>query len=92
MQNRIKQRSIVYIDGFNLYNGIRQFGQKYKWLDVELLTQHLIENNATLVQVKLFTAKLNGNNEEVKRQDIYLKALTKHCKKTSIIFGYFSKA
>lgn len=92
MQNKVKQRAIVYIDGFNLYNGIRQFGQKYKWLDVESMSQSFIKSDVELTQVKFFTAKLNGNNEAVKNQKTYLKALAKYCKKTSCIYGYFSKA
>ncbi|SMN13762.1 D-alanine--D-alanine ligase [Bathymodiolus heckerae thiotrophic gill symbiont] len=92
MKNETKQRIIVYIDGFNLYGGIRQFGQAYKWLDVESLAQSFIKKKATLVQVKFFTAKLNGNNEKVKNQTIYLSALAKYCKKTSITYGHFSKA
>ncbi|SFV87316.1 D-alanine--D-alanine ligase [hydrothermal vent metagenome] len=92
MQNKIKQHAIVYIDGFNLYNGIRQFGQKYKWLDIESLSQSFLREGVILKKVKFFTAKLNGDNQEVRNQKIYLNALTKHCKNTNIIYGYFSKA
>ncbi|WXT99673.1 MAG: D-alanine--D-alanine ligase [Catillopecten margaritatus gill symbiont] len=92
MQNKIKQRAIVYIDGFNLYNGIRQFGQKYKWLDIESLSQSFVEEGVALEKTKFFTAKLNGNNKAVNNQKTYLSALTKHCKNTNIIYGYFSKA
>ncbi|SMN10891.1 D-alanine--D-alanine ligase [uncultured Candidatus Thioglobus sp.] len=92
MQNKIKQRIIVYIDGFNLYGGIRQkYEHKYKWLNVELLAQKLIKEGL-LIQVKLFTAKLNGNKPCVKNQSIYLNALKKHCTKTQIIYGFFEKA
>jgi hypothetical protein len=33
-----QQKIIVYIDGFNLYYGIRSLGQSYKWLNVEVQT------------------------------------------------------
>lgn len=87
-----KQKIIIYIDGFNLYYGVRSLGQFYKWLDVEVLANSFIKSSNVEVGVKYFTAKLNGNNENVYRQAIYLNALEKHCPKTKIIKGFFTKA
>jgi uncharacterized LabA/DUF88 family protein len=84
------KKIIVYIDGFNLYYGIRSLGQSYKWLNVEVLANSFVKSNN--VSVKYFTAKLNGNNEDAHRQTIYLDALNKCCLKTEIIMGYFKKA
>jgi uncharacterized LabA/DUF88 family protein len=85
-----QQKIIVYIDGFNLYYGIRSLGQSYKWLNVEVLANSFVKSNN--VSVKYFTAKLNGNNEDVYRQAIYLDALKRCCSKTKIIMGFFTKA
>jgi uncharacterized LabA/DUF88 family protein len=86
------QKVIVYIDGFNLFFGLKNLGQKYKWLDVQKLAENFIKKDNVLISVKYFTAKLNGNSEQRYRQAIYLDALEKHCKKMSIIEGYFAKA
>ncbi|VVM27095.1 hypothetical protein BSPWISOXPB_4433 [uncultured Gammaproteobacteria bacterium] len=91
MTNR-QQKIIVYIDGFNLYYGIRSLGQSYKWLNAEVLANSFVELNNTIVSVKYFTTKLNGNNEDVYRQAIYLDALKRCCSKTKIIMGFFTKA
>lgn len=92
MQNaKCKKRIIIYINGLNLYGSIQKFKQKYKWLNVESLAKKFIKEEATLVQVKFFTVKLNGDNERVKNQKTYLSALTQYCKKTNIIYGHFAK-
>lgn len=87
-----KQKIIVYIDGFNLYYGIRTLGQFYKWLDIRALATSFVESNDVTISVKYFTTKLNGRNEQSDRQGIYLDALSKHCEKVKIIKGYFIKS
>lgn len=86
------KKIIVYIDGFNLFYRLREYGQSYKWLDVEALSACFIEPDCELVEVKFFTARLNGYSKSKHRQSIYLDALKKHCPKVSIIEGYFTKA
>jgi len=87
-----KQKIIIYIDGFNLYYGIRSLGQFYKWLDIQALARSFVKNDNTAIEVKYFTAKLNGSDESVYRQNIYLDALSKYCAKVQIILGCFAKA
>lgn len=87
-----KRRAIVYIDGFNLYYRLREYGQKYKWLDLQKLAENFVNNDTELVEVKFFTARLNGDTEQKYRQNIYLDALKKQCSKVTIIEGYFAKS
>ena len=56
------------------------------------MAQSFIQENETLIAVKFFTAKLNGQSKESNRQSVYLDALSKHCAKVEIIKGYFAKA
>jgi uncharacterized LabA/DUF88 family protein len=87
-----KQKIIIYIDGFNLYYGVRSLGQFYKWLDIQALAESFTKSDNSIILVKYFTAKLNGNNENTHRQAIYLDAISRHCTKVKIIKGYFTKA
>ena len=80
-------RTIFYIDGFNLYYGLRLRKKhktkrgiflktgKYKWLDLEHLCRGLRKHDDILA-IKYFSAKIKGNGNEVLRQEIYWKALT----------------
>jgi hypothetical protein len=48
---------IAYIDGFNLYNGLRdQYRKRFLWLDLQRLCERLLLGDQRLVSVKYFTA------------------------------------
>ena len=47
-------RTIVYVDGFNLYYGAVK-GTTYKWLDILRLCQYLLPKNE-IIKIKYFTA------------------------------------
>ena len=50
-------RVIAYIDGFNLYYGMREKGwQRYYWLNIQALVQGLLREDQKLAVVKYFTA------------------------------------
>ena len=72
-------RVIVYIDGFNLYHGLRASGLKqFYWLDLRQMSERLISGNQTLARVRYFTARLrttHGNQGKRERQNNYLEAL-----------------
>ena len=72
-------RVVSYIDGFNLYFGLKNKGWKrYYWLDLEALSAALLLPGQTLEATHYFTARLRlaGNNQADKqRQDDYLDAL-----------------
>jgi uncharacterized LabA/DUF88 family protein len=73
---REKERVIVYIDGFNLYFGLRDKGwKKYYWLNLKKLALSLLNKNQELVQTKYFTAKIKKPNAKRKRQEAFLSAL-----------------
>ena len=65
-------RSIIYIDGFNLYYGAIQ-GSPYKWLNLERYFRLLLPNDDIQV-IRYFTAKVMNKRSAV-RQEIYLSAL-----------------
>lgn len=71
------QRVIAYIDGFNLYFGLKASRwRRYYWLDVVALSRSLMLPNQTLLAVKYFTAKISSPRDKVARQLAYLDALS----------------
>lgn len=85
-------RVIVYVDGFNLFYGIRiAFGRKYHWLDLERLAKGLLLPEQSLVAVKYFTARVRNDPPAEQRQDSYLQALQAHCMNLQIVEGRFQK-
>jgi len=69
-------RVIAYIDGFNLYFGLKSQGwERYLWLNVQTLAGNLLQPCQTLVHTKYFTARVGFPSDKVKRQATYLDAL-----------------
>ncbi len=69
-------RVVVYIDGFNLYFGLRRKNwKKYYWLDVQKLSKSLLKTEDTLIEAKYFTSRISAPPDQVKRQSTYLDAL-----------------
>jgi uncharacterized LabA/DUF88 family protein len=66
-----RPRSIVYIDGFNLYYGAIKGGPN-KWLDLERYFSKL-RHRDDVKRIYYFTAKVDGPSRS--DQDIYLRAL-----------------
>ena len=73
------QRVAVYIDGFNLYYGLRaRAWQRYYWLDLHRLAEKLLRPGQSLAAVRYFTAGTfsePGDPDKPKRQNTYLEAL-----------------
>ena len=92
MSNNDKKKIVFYIDGFNLYYGIKNtFKGKYKWLDIVALAKSFLKDNMKLERVKYFTSIVKGDKEATDRQKkIYLQALEKNTQ-LSIYYGKFSK-
>jgi uncharacterized LabA/DUF88 family protein len=66
----------AYIDGFNLYFGLKEKGWKqYYWMDVEKLCLNLLRKNQYLKTVHYFTSRIRGDSRKQKRQTIFLEAL-----------------
>jgi hypothetical protein len=68
-------RIFVYVDGFNLYYGIKRWSGA-KWLDIRVLVQRLFPNDV-VDHIRYFTAsiKAQGDPGAPLRQDVYLRAL-----------------
>jgi uncharacterized LabA/DUF88 family protein len=70
------QRVIAYIDGFNLYFGLREKGwRRYYWLDVHKLVSNLLLPDQELVGTKYFTSRISNPPARQKRQAQYIEAL-----------------
>ena len=77
-KKKSSERVIFYIDGFNLYHGMRDKGWKrYYWLNLHLLGKNLLKPWQILVGTKYFTAKISTSKDpgKVKRQSNFLEAL-----------------
>ncbi len=71
------ERVSVYIDGFNLYFGLRSKGwQRYYWLDMELLAKNLLKPHQELAKVVYFTSRVTDPPDKHRRQLTYLEALS----------------
>lgn len=79
-QNTVKplimERVITYIDGFNLYFGLKsKKWQRYYWLNLSLLANNLIKSYQRQVSVKYFTSRIVNPLAKHQRQLVYLEAL-----------------
>ncbi|MCX6544265.1 MAG: NYN domain-containing protein [Acidobacteria bacterium] len=81
-----RRRTIVYIDGFNLYYGAIK-GGPHKWLNLELLCSRL-RTDDDLVRVNYFTSLVDGTRGA--RQRVFLDALST-LPKVVIILGQFKR-
>jgi uncharacterized LabA/DUF88 family protein len=85
-------RVITYIDGFNLYFGMRSKGwRRYYWLDVHGLSHALLKPNQELAAAHYFTARIraNGRNvDDMRRQSLYIEAL-QTLPDTTLHFGHY---
>lgn len=83
-------RTIVYIDGFNLYYGALK-GTPHRWLDVSELCRRMLRDDAEIVGIKYFTAKVQprpNNPQTAQRQQVYLRALAT-IPSLTIHYGHF---
>jgi hypothetical protein len=72
----IPEKVSVYIDGFNLYFGIRGSGLgRLLWLDLVMLSKNLIRPHQTLTAVRYFTARIMRPEAKRRRQNAHLDAL-----------------
>ncbi len=74
-------RTIVFVDGYNLYYGLLR-KSKLKWLDLySLFNEHVLDDRANLLQVRYYTApvlgRMSDDSRSTQRQRTYLQALRK---------------
>ncbi|MEJ7830379.1 MAG: NYN domain-containing protein [Segetibacter sp.] len=71
-----KERVIAYIDGFNLYFGMKQGKwNDLLWLNVQQLAASLLQPHQQLQKTKYFTSRVRNHPEKEKRQNTYLEVL-----------------
>ena len=88
-------RVVGYIDGFNLFFGLRDSGlRRYYWLNPELLIQNLMKPWQTLAGVRYFSARISpspGDPDKHLRQQTYLEAVETLAGVEAIYGHYLSK-
>jgi uncharacterized LabA/DUF88 family protein len=69
-------RVAVFIDGFNVYWGLRDKGfKRFYWLDYQALASHLVRDGQVLVATKFFTTRVTKPADRRTRQSTFLAAL-----------------
>ena len=72
-------RVVVYVDGFNLYYGLKsRKWRRYYWLDLRRLAERLLRPGQQLETVHYFTTRVADephNPGKATRQNSYLEAL-----------------
>ncbi len=82
-------RVCAYIDGFNLYHGLKEKRwRQFYWIDPYRLIQALLTAEHELRDVKYFTARVKAPTDKRRRQDQYLEALRVYSD-SEIIHGVF---
>ena len=72
----MNKRVIAYIDGFNLYFGLKSsHWKRFYWLNLQAMAQNLLESGQELVFTKYFTSRISQPPDKQKRQSTFLEAL-----------------
>jgi hypothetical protein len=85
-----KKRVIVYIDGFNLYFGLKESNfQRFYWLNLQNLILSFLGEHQDLIKIKYFTSIITTSDYKKKlRQEEYLRAIGT-LKDFDIIYGKY---
>lgn len=88
-------RVMGYIDGFNLFYGLRDSGlRRYYWLDPARLIQNLLKPGQELAGVRYFSARISQNPADAGkhlRQQTYLEAIETVPSVETVYGHYLSK-
>lgn len=70
-------RTIIYVDGFNLYYRALKYNPQFKWLNVRALAEDVLSSNNVITSVKYYTARVSAriDPDAPRRQQIYFDAL-----------------
>lgn len=83
------QRVIAYVDGFNLYHGLRaKHWKRFYWLNIPALARQLLKPDQQLVFTKYFTSVVKDPADKRQRQAVFLEAL-KTLPDLRIFYGQF---
>lgn len=82
-------RTIVYIDGFNLYYRALR-GTSHKWLDIAAMSRAVLPASCQIEAIKYYTAHISGRvgPDAPRRQHAYLRAIAT-LPKVAIHYGNF---
>jgi len=82
-------RVIAYIDGFNLYHGLRESKWRWAyWLNIDTLMRCFLRHDQKLVQTKYFTSIVSYPSDKHDRQATFLEAL-QTLPDFNIYYGHF---
>ncbi|MFQ5856860.1 MAG: NYN domain-containing protein, partial [Anaerolineae bacterium] len=83
------QRVIAYVDGFNLYYGLRSKNWKwFYWLNIQEMARRMLKPGQSLLSTKYFTSVVSWPVDRHKRQATYLEAL-RTLSNFHIYYGHF---
>ncbi len=84
------QKVVCYVDGFNLYHGLRSKGWKKRyWLDLWALANRYLLSNQKLTKLMYCTARVKQDVEGLTRQLAYIDALSVHCERIQVVYGNY---
>ena len=87
------KKTLVYIDGYNLYYGLLKESPDSKWLNLRALVAAMFKEKHEIRSIKFFTARVRTYPHDIaaeERQKIYLQALAAFGG-VEIIEGFYSK-
>lgn len=70
------ERVIAYVDGYNLYYGLREGRWKrFYWLNIQAMAKELLKPTQTLLATRYFTTIVKQPDAKRRRQAVFLEAL-----------------
>jgi len=89
--SKAPQKTIVYIDGFNVYYSLLKH-TPYKWLNVRDLMENIFPSDRNdIIEIKYFTALVKqraANPDQLIHQQAYIRAL-ETLQNFKVIYGSF---
>jgi len=85
-------RTVIYVDGFNLYYGALK-GTPYKWLDLKSALSKILDPSNQIICIKYFTARVSSTSSDPHKadhQDAYIRALQRTSPELRVYFGQFT--
>lgn len=70
-------RTIIYVDGFNLYYRMLEKRPDLKWLNIKAVAEKVLKPENQIIGVRYYTARVSGRIDPTApaRQQVYLNAL-----------------